>query len=259
MTAVASLNIQWTPQLQYLLRIADTGLILAQRLGEWCGHGPVLEEDIALTNTALDLIGQTRGLLTRAGQLEGQGFDEDQLAFLRDERDYRNLTIAELPRGDFAFTVLRNLMLATWFKLHWDKLQASSDAEVAAIAGKAIKEALYHQQHAADWAVRLADGTPESRRRTEAALAELWRYVPEMFAHDAADAAAAASSLGPARSALREAWGAEMAQVFDAAQLAPPPAGPWVSTGTLGVHSEHMGRLLAEMQHLQRAFPGGRW
>ena len=259
MTAVASLTVHWTPQLQYLLRIADTGLILGQRLGEWCGHGPVLEEDIALTNIALDLIGQTRGLLTRAGQLEGQGFDEDQLAFLRDERDYRNLTLAELPRGDFAFTVLRNLMLATWFKLHWDKLRSSSDAEVAAIAGKAIKEARYHQQHSADWVVRLADGTPESRRRIEAALAELWRYVPEMFGDDEADAAAAASGLGPARSALREAWGAEMAAVFDAAQLAPPPAGPWVSTGTLGVHSEHMGRLLAEMQHLQRAFPGGAW
>ena len=179
MTAVASLNIQWTPPLQYLLRIADTGLILGQRLGEWCGHGPVLEEDIALTNIALDLIGQTRGLLTRAGQLEGQGLDEDQLAFLREERDYRNLTLAELPRGDFAFTVLRNLMLATWFKLHWDKLQSSSDTEVAAIAGKALKEARYHQQHAADWVVRLGDGTDESRRRSQDALAMLWRYRSE--------------------------------------------------------------------------------
>ncbi len=258
-----SISPNFTPELQYLLRLADTGLILSQRLGEWCGHGPALEEDIALTNMALDLLGQTRGLLTRAGQIEGRGrdrvFDEDQLAFLRDERDYRNLTIAELPRGDFAFTVLRNLMLATWFKLHWDQLQGSSDAEVAAIAAKAVKEARYHQQHAADWVVRLADGTAESRRRMNAALAELWRFVPEMFAVDDVDAAAVASGLGPARSALRQAWGAEMAAVFDAAELTPPPAGPWVSTGTLGVHSEHMGGLLAEMQHLQRSFPGGAW
>ena len=258
-----SISVNFTPELQYLLRIADTCLILSQRLGEWCGHGPVLEEDIALTNMALDLLGQTRGVLTRAGQIEGQGqgrvCDEDQLAFLRDERDYRNLTIAELPRGDFAFTVLRNLMLATWLKLHWDRLQSSADAELAAIAGKALKEARYHQQHAADWVVRLADGTPESRRRMHAALTELWRYVPEMFAHDEVDDAAVASGLGPARSALREAWGIEMAAVFDAAQLTPPPGGPWVSTGTLGVHSEHMGHILAEMQHLQRAFPGGAW
>ena len=258
-----SISLNFTPEVQYLLRIADTCLILSQRLGEWCGHGPVLEEDIALTNMALDLLGQTRGVLTRAGQIEGQGqgrvCDEDQLAFLRDERDYRNLTIAELPRGDFAFTVLRNLMLATWLKLHWDRLQASTDAELAAIAGKALKEARYHQQHAADWVVRLADGTPESRRRMHAALTELWRYVPEMFAHDDVDDAAVASGLGPARSALREAWGIEMAAVFDAAQLTPPSAGPWLSTGTLGVHSEHMGRVLAEMQHLQRAFPGGAW
>ncbi len=259
----ASISLDFTPQVQYLLRLADTCLILGQRLGEWCGHGPVLEEDIALANVALDLIGQTRALLTRAGQIEGQGrdrtFDEDQLAFLRDERDYRNLTIAELPRGDFAFTVLRNLMLATWLELHWDRLQHSGDAELAAIAGKAVKEARYHQQHAADWVVRLADGTDESRRRVETALAELWRFVPEMFAADEVDAAAVASGLGPARSALREAWQAEIAAVFDAAGLRIPAEGAFRSTGSLGVHSEHMGRLLAEMQCLQRSFPGGAW
>jgi ring-1,2-phenylacetyl-CoA epoxidase subunit PaaC len=259
----ASTTIAWTPPVEYLLRIADTCLILGQRLGEWCGHGPVLEEDIALTNVALDLIGQTRALLTRAGQIEGQGrdrpLDEDQLAFLRDERDYRNLTMAELPRGDFAFTVLRNLMLGTWLKLHWDTLQQSSDAELAAIAGKAVKEARYHQQHAADWVVRLADGTDESRRRVEVAVAELWRFVPEMFAADAVDDAAVASGLGPARSTLREAWQAEIAVVFDEARLSPPAEGPFRSTGTQGVHSEHLGRILAEMQFLQRAFPGGAW
>jgi len=255
----ASIALKAAPAVQYLLRIGDTCLILGQRLGEWCGHGPVLEEDIALTNMALDLIGQTRALLTHAARLEGQGFDEDQLAFLRDERDYRNLSIAELPRGDFAFTVLRNLMVGTWLKLLWDRLQDSTDAELAGIAGKAVKEARYHQQHAADWLLRLADGTDESRRRTEAALAELWRYVPEMFATDAVDEAAATAGLGPSRGALREPWQSEMAAVFDEARLVPPADSAFRSHGSSGVHTEHMGFLLADMQTLQRSFPGGVW
>lgn len=255
----ASIRPHHRPDAEYLLRLGDTCLILGQRLGEWCGHAPVLEEDIALANMALDLIGQTRALLTHAAHLQGQGFDEDQLAFLRDERDYRNLTMVELPRGDFAFTVLRNLFVSTWLRLHWEALADSSDADLAGIAGKAVKEARYHQQHAADWLLRLADGTDESRRRTEAALAELWRYVPEMFAADAVDAAAAEARLGPARDALREAWHAEIASVFGDAGLQPPADSAFRSTGSQGVHTEHMGRLLAEMQHLQRAYPGGAW
>jgi ring-1,2-phenylacetyl-CoA epoxidase subunit PaaC len=260
----ASIQLQANPAVQYLLRIGDTCLVLGQRLAEWCGHGPVLEEDIALTNMALDLIGQTRAIYGRAAALDGQGFDEDQLAFLREERDYRNFSIAELPNGeqrpgDFAFTVLRNLLLATWLKLLWDRLQDSSDGELAGIAGKALKEARYHQQHAADWVVRLADGTDESRRRIEAALAELWRYVPELFAHDAVDEAAAASRLGPARRNLHEAWQAEMAAVFGEAQLAPPAESPFRSHGSSGVHTEYMGALLVDLQYLQRSFPGGVW
>jgi len=255
----ASIQLQHKPEVQYLLRIGDTALIHAQRLGEWCGHAPVLEEDIALANVALDLIGQSRALLTHAGVLEGAGHDEDQLAFLRDERDYFNATIAELPRGDFAFTLLRNLFLATWSRLLWERLQESRDAELAAIAGKAVKEARYHQQHAADWVVRLADGTPESRRRTEAALATLWRYTPELFESDAVDAAAHAAGLGPQRTELREPWLAEIGAVFDEAGLAVPADSAFRSTGTQGVHSEHMGYILAEMQHLQRAYPGGVW
>ena len=193
----ASIRLTKTPEVQYLLRLGDTCLIHGQRLGEWCGHAPILEEDIALTNIALDQIGQARALLTRAGQTEGRAFDEDQLAFLRDERDYRNPTLVELPRGDFAFTMQRNLFVATLLKLLWQRLQASADAELAAIAGKAVKEARYHQQHAADWVVRLGDGTDESARRSRAALAQLWRYVPELFDADAVDEAAAASGLGP--------------------------------------------------------------
>lgn len=255
----ASIELDRRADVQYLLRVADTGLILAQRLGEWCGHAPILEEDIAMTNMALDLVGQARALLTRAGQIEGRSHDEDQLAFLRDERDYFNATLVELPRGDFAFSVLRNAMVATLLKLLWERLEASSDAEVAAIAAKAIKEARYHQQHAADWVVRLGDGTEESRARMEAALAQLWRYVPELFAADAVDEAARASGLGPAWSELRETWFAEMGAVLDEATLAMPAESAFMSTGKRGVHSEHMGYILAEMQHLQRAYPGGVW
>ena len=254
-----SIHLERKPAVQYLLRVGDTALILAQRLAEWCGHAPVLEEDIALANMALDLVGQSRALLTHAATLEGAGHDEDQLAYLRDERDYFNATIAELPRGDFAFTVLRNLIVATWAKLLWERLADSSDAEVAAIAGKAVKEARYHQQHAADWVVRLADGTDESRRRTDDALTAIWRFTAELFEGDAVDEAAHAAGLGPRFADLRAPWLAEMTAVFDAAGLAIPKDSAFRSTGTRGVHSEHMGFILAEMQHLQRAFPGGVW
>lgn len=244
----SSIVVTHTPQVDAILRLADTALVHAQRLSEWCGHAPILEEDIALSNMALDLIGQTRALLTHAGRLDGMSVDEDQLAFLRDERDYRNLTMAELPRGDFAFTVLRSLFLATWFKLLWERLQDGPDAQLAGIAGKALKEARYHQQHAADWVVRLADGSDESRRRTEAALADLWRHVPELFECDAGR-----------EGTLREAWEAQIAAVFGEAGLATPAPGAFRGSASRGVHTEHMGYILAEMQYLQRSFPGGAW
>lgn len=244
---------------QYVLRLGDTCLILGQRIAEWCGHAPVLEEDIALTNMSLDLIGQARALLTHAGQISGLGHDEDQLAFLRDERDYLNPTLVELPRGDFAFTVLRNAMVATFLKLMWQRLSASSDAELAAIAGKALKESRYHQQHACDWVVRLGDGTDESARRLKAALGQLWRYSAELFEDDAIDEQAAASGLGPKWSELQTDWRAEMAALLAAVQLPVPADSVYRSTGRRGVHSEHMGFILAEMQYLQRAFPGGVW
>ncbi len=255
----ASIHLPADPKLQYLLRIGDACLILGQRLGEWCGHAPIVEEDIALSNMALDLIGQARGVLSLAGEQCPQDYDEDQLAFLRDERDYLNPTIVELERGDFAFTVLRNAMVATWLKLLWERLRDSSDVELAAIAGKALKEARYHQQHAADWVVRLGDGTEESRQRIEAALARLWLYTPELFEDDAVDTAARASGLGPAASELREPWLAEMCEILGEAGLALPKDMAFRSSGKCGVHSEHMGYILAEMQYLQRAFPGGAW
>ena len=263
----ASIQLPDHPRLRYVLRLADTCLILAQRLGQWAGHAPVLEEDIALSNMALDLLGQARALLTHAGAqcepLGGSAFTEDPLAFLRDERDYLNVTLAELPGGprdgDFAFTVLRNAMLATWLKLMWSRLATSTDAELAAIAGQAVKEARYHQQHAVDWVIRLGDGTAESHRRCAAALQAQWRFTPELFDDDAVDVAAVASGLGPAWSELRGPWLAEMNEVLAEGQLTPPPESAFRSHGKRGEHSEHMGFLLAEMQHLQRAFPGGVW
>lgn len=244
---------------QYLLRIGDTALILAQRLAEWSGHAPALEEDIALANIALDLVGQARAVLTHAGTLEGAGRDEDQLAFLREEREYRNVTLVELPRGDFAVTSLRNAVMATFFKLLWQRLADSCDAELAAIAGKAVKEARYHQQHAGDWVVRLGDGTEESRQRMERALRDLWPYTTELFADDEVDTRAAAAGLGPRWSELDSPWRAEMNELLAEARLQPPPATPFLSTGKRGVHSEHMGFVLAEMQSLQRSYPGGVW
>ncbi|GAC1535063.1 MAG: phenylacetate-CoA oxygenase subunit PaaC [Ramlibacter sp.] len=255
----ASISIRPDPSVQYLLRIGDTALVHAQRLAEWTGHAPVLEEDIALANMALDLLGQARAVLTHAGEVDGQGHGEDQLAFLRDERDYRNVTLVELPRGDFAVTVLRNAMMATFFRLLWDQLRESTDAQLAAIAGKAVKEARYHQQHAADWVVRLGQGTDESLRRLRAALDQAWRYSAELFADDAVDAHAGATGLGPRWGDLGDTWAAEMAQLLGQAGLEIPKATRFLSTGKRGVHSEHMGLLLAEMQQLQRSFPGGVW
>jgi ring-1,2-phenylacetyl-CoA epoxidase subunit PaaC len=268
-TAVsASLELRLTPPVRYVLRIADTALIHAQRLAEWCGHAPVLEEDIALSNLALDSLGQARALLTHAAALEGQGFSEDALAFLREEHQFLNLTLVEQPLrkpsahspgGDFADTVLRNLLVASWMKALFTRLQGSSDATLAAIAAKSLKEVRYHHQHAAGWVVRLGDGTEESSRRLRAALARAWPYVAELFVADEVDAAAAASGLGPSRAELREPWHAEVAAVLAEAKLDPPAATPFVSTGTLGRHSEHLGFILAELQYLQRRYPGGVW
>ncbi len=256
----ASIQLPEDAALQYLLRIGDTCLILGQRLGEWCGHAPVLEEDIALTNMALDLIGQARACADAGGPaLQPGASTKTSSPFCATSATTATRPCAELPRGDFAFTVLRNAMLSTWLKLLWERLGNSSDAELAGIAGKAIKEARYHQQHAADWVVRLGDGTEESRRRIEVAMMQLWPYAAELFEADAVEAAAEAAGLGPAASSLREPWLAEMAEILGEVHLAVPKQGAFRSTGKRGVHSEHMGYILAEMQHLQRAYPGGAW
>ena len=260
-TTTESIALRPTPQQAYLMRIGDSCLIHAQRLAEWSGHAPILEEDIALTNLALDLVGQARALLTHVGRQTG--FDEDQLAFLRNERDFLNFTLVELPGRkagrDFADAVLRNFLLSVWMNVLWAKLEQSSDDEVAAIAGKAVKESRYHVAHAADWVVRLGDGSDESTRRMKQAVARLWPYAAELFETDAVDTAAAESGLGPMRVALKAGWDAIVAPVFAQAGLEMPATGAFRSTGSRGIHSEHMGYLLAEMQVLQRSFPGGVW
>ena len=245
--------------IEYLLRIGDNALILGQRLSEWCGHAPVLEEDMALANTALDLIGQARMVLTRAGAIEGKGRDEDQLAFLRTEPNYRNLTLCELPNDDFARTVLRNFLFASFQVRLWERLLGSSDTELAAIAGKSLKEARYHRQHSGDWVVRLGDGTNESHQRMQAALDYLWPYTAELFASDETDAAVAAAGIGPAWHKLEQAWEADVVPLLEEATLTIPARTPFRSFGKFGRHSEHMGHLLASMQYMQRTYPGQQW
>ncbi len=245
--------------IDYVLHIADTSLILGQRLSEWCGHGPVIEEDIALTNVALDLIGQARLLLAHAGKLEGQGRDEDQLAFLRTEPQYRNLAIVELPNGDFGRTILRNFLVAAWQQALWQRLTTSSDAELAAIAAKSLKETRYHLQHASDWVVRLGDGTDESHARMQRALDTLWPYTAEFFSAAAGDEAIEAAAIGPAWPALEPAWDTVVRPVLEVATLSTPARTPFMSRGKHGQHTEYMGHLLTEMQYLQRTYPGGTW
>lgn len=248
----------------YVLRLADTCLIHSQRLSEWAGHAPVLEEDLALPNIALDLLGQARALLTYAGQLEGAGRDEDQLAFLREERDYRNIILVELPNAaaspsdggggrDFALTTVRNAAMALWLELLYERLQTSLDTEIAGIAAKSLKEVRYHRQHSSDWVVRLGDGTDESKARMQAALNVLWPYFNELFAADGVD------GVGPAWSELEPEWRARWATLMREATLTLPRDSAMQPRGIDGVHSEHMGHMLGTMQHLQRTYPGGTW
>jgi len=256
MTSTVKTN---TAHLDYLLRIADSSLILGQRLSEWCGHGPVLEEDIALANTALDLIGQARLLLTHIGRLEDHGRDEDALAFLRAEHAYRNVSMVELLNEDFARTVLRNFLFTSFQLPLWQALQTSADQELAAIARKSLKETRYHQQHAADWTVRLGDGTDESHARMQRALDYLWPYTAEFFSPTPEDEAVVAAQIGAAWSTLQGAWESQVMPVLAAATLQVPQRSPFLSRGKQGVHTEHMGHLLTEMQFLQRTYPGGTW
>lgn len=245
---------------EYLLRLADNALVLGQRLSEWCGKGPALEEDMALTNVALDLIGQARFWFSYAGEVEGAGRDEDQLAFLRDAHDFRNLLLVEQPNGSYADTLARQFYFDSWHYLLLRELLGSSDQRVAEIAEKAFKEVSYHVRRSGDLIVRLGDGTAQSRDMMQNALNDLWMHTGEMFQADAVDQAMLAQGVGPDLAALRQPWLDHIHEVFEAATLEVPPLDAWMQKGgKQGLHGESFGYLLAEMQFLQRAYPGANW
>jgi ring-1,2-phenylacetyl-CoA epoxidase subunit PaaC len=243
----------------YLLRLGDTSLVLGQRLGEWVGHAPALEEDLALANLALDLIGQARLLLSYAGEVEGRGRDEDALAYLRDAPEFMNLALAEQPNGDFAHTIVRQWLIDAWQLELYQGLAGSADDRLAAIAAKALKETRYHYRFSSGWLVRLGDGTDESRSRAQQALESLWRFTDELFAPDEVDVRIAAAGVAPPLAPQANAWSARVQEDLAEATLARPApmAYPW--HGRRGVHTEHLGHLLGEMQHLQRSYPGLQW
>ncbi|WP_370663031.1 1,2-phenylacetyl-CoA epoxidase subunit PaaC [Massilia violaceinigra] len=247
-------------KIDYLLRQGDNALILSQQLSKLCGKGPALEEDMALTNVALDLLGQTRMWLTYAGELEGRGRTEDQLAFLRDAHDLRCCLIVEQPNGNYADTMVRQFYFDTWHYFLMLGLTTSNDPRIAEIAEKSIKEITYHLRRSGDLIVRMGDGTPESHARTQAAVNELWMYSGEMFLYDAVDNAMVEQGVAPASESLRAAFVEHVAEIFAEATLAMPDPSVWMQRGgKTGRHSEHLGFILAEMQFLQRSYPGAEW
>src|SRR5262245_46539322 len=254
---------------EYLLRLGDDALIAAQRLAEWSARAPEMEEDVALSNIALDQLGAARMLLTYAGELEGAGRDEDALAYLRGDRDYRNCLLVELPNagpaaapgapGDFAVTMAKLLLLAAYQLPLYERLTASRDERLAGVAGKARKESRYHLDHAAQWTLRLGDGTEESRRRMQAAVDDLWPYTHELFAVDELTAELDRAGIGVDPSGLRTVWLGTVEPVLAEATVARPADGWSPAGGRTGRHTEHLSYLLAEMQVLHRAHPGASW
>ena len=244
---------------RYVLRLADTSLVLGQRLGEWVGHAPALEEDLALANIALDLIGQARLFLAYAGELEGRGRTEDALAFLRDAPEFYNVSLAEQPNEDFGHTIVRQFLIDAWQLELYEALSGSTDTRLAEIAAKAVKETRYHFRFSSGWLIRLGDGTAESHGRVEQALDALWRFTDELLTPDALDEQMAAAGIGPSLAMLRPRWEERVGAVLDEATLRRPAASPYPWHGKRGVHSEHLGHMLAEMQHLPRTFPGATW
>jgi ring-1,2-phenylacetyl-CoA epoxidase subunit PaaC len=245
---------------EFLLRLGDNALVLSQRLSEWVGKGPALEEDMALANTALDLIGQARLWLGLAGEAEGAGRGEDALAFGRDAHQFRNALLLERPNGSYADTLVRQYLFDAWHWLRLDGLSRSADAQVAAIAGKALKEVQYHLRRSTDLVLRLGDGTAESQRRMQTALDEAWMYTGELFECDAVDEVMQAQGVAGLPGELRAPWLAMVGATLASATLAMPDPQAWMqSGGRRGRHTEHLGYLLAEMQFLQRAYPGQQW
>ena len=246
-------------EFEYLLRLGDDRLVLGHRLSEWCGHGPILEEDIALANISLDLIGQATLLLKLAGEIEGNGRDEDALAYFRDAVDYRNALMGELPNGDFGYTIVRQFFFSVFGLLRMEALQKSTNAELAGIAAKAVKEHRYHVRHTGQWVITLGDGTEESHARTQAAVNDLWRYTGELFLADGIDAQVAASGFGVEPSTLEAAWRAQVEGVLRRATLTRPSDVYMQRGGRTGRHTEHLGHMLSEMQIVARSHPGAKW
>ncbi len=259
-----------TSAIDYLLHLADNALVLGQRNAEWCGHGPVLEEDIALANVSLDLIGQARLLYQLAAGRQDGGETEDTLAYFRDTHEFRNYTLLELPHHgplsgyakaslDYATTIVRNFLYSALMALLWEALEKSADADLAAIAAKSLKEVRYHLRHSRDWLVRLGDGTGESHARAQAALDHLFPYTREFWAPSPAEAAAIEAGIGVDVASLRADWDTIVDAALAEATLVRPEVGGYVPEGKQGIHSEHLGYLLAEMQSLARAHPHGKW
>ena len=257
--ATASIQVTETPLVLYALRRADDALILGHRLSEWCGHAPALEEDMALANMGLDLLGQARELYSYAADVEGQGNDEDKFAYLRDVRQYRNLLLLEQPNGDFARTMARQFFYAAFADLYWRAMMKSTDATLAAIAAKSEKESAYHLRHSSEWMVRLGDGTEESHRRAQTAIDDLWALTGEMFEADDSERGLIVSGIAVDPATLHPQWFKTISDVVNEATLALPNSNWMQQGGRSGRHSEHLGHLLSELQSMQRTFPGATW
>jgi ring-1,2-phenylacetyl-CoA epoxidase subunit PaaC len=243
----------------YVLRLGDLSLVLGQRLGEWVGHCPALEEDLALANIALDLIGQARLLLTYAGEVEGLGRDEDDIAFLREHGQYLNAVLVEQPNGDFGHTIVRQVLVDAFQLELYERMTTSTDERLAGIAAKSVKEVRYHLRYSSGWLVRLGDGTVESHARVQSALDTLWPYTVELFAEDELDRTMADAGVAPRLSDVHAAWARRLDEILAEATLTRPKDRAHSWHGKRGQHSEHLGYILAEMQHLQRAYPEARW
>ncbi|MCE0799142.1 phenylacetate-CoA oxygenase subunit PaaC [Buttiauxella sp. S04-F03] len=248
-----------SPLTTYTLRLGDTSLVLAQRLSAWCGHAPELEIDLALANIGLDLLGQARNFLTYAAELQGDQLDEDKLAFGRDEREFHNLLLAEQPNGDFADTLVRQYLLDAWHVELFSQLAQSRDRQLAAIAAKAIKEVRYHLRFSRGWLVRLGNGTEVSQHKIQQALNKLWRFSGEMFHADELEIELAQQGIGVDPRTLKAAWEEEVFGGLRDAALVKPQEAQYRTGGKQGLHTEHLGPLLAEMQYLQRAYPNQQW
>ena len=257
--SAAAMRVKDDDLFRYVLRLGDLSLVLGQRLGEWVGHAPALEEDLGLANVALDLIGQARLLLGYAGEIEGRGREEDEIAFLREQGEYLNPILAEQPNGDFGQTVVRQVLIDAFQSELYERLTSSADERLAAVAAKAIKETRYHLRYSGGWLVRLGDGTEESHARVQSALERLWPYTGELFAEDDVDRAMADRGVAPRLAEMRKGWMTRIDDLLAEATLERPLDRPYSWFGKRGQHSEHLGYMLAEMQYLQRTYPGARW